>query len=358
MFGIKKPYFLGVDFGTSYIKAVELTLRKGLPELVNYGYIEMSFTEGKNALFPAQSPEKAIHDHLGALLKILKPMATTVNMALPGFSGLITLIELPAMESKELEQAIQFEAHKYIPAPLEDVAFSWEVISQGKRGAGTPEVPEKKTMEVLLVAALKKEVSKYERYIAGMNLPVDLLELEVFSLVRAVVGDRVGSALIVDIGSRATNLVLVRDGELRLNRSLNTGGNEITSTLSEGLGISWERAEELKRGMKDFLTKPESSLIFSALDLIAGEITRIFKMYSSKEKANTIDEIILSGGTAKMQGLSAYFTNLFHVPVSIADPWQGIQSDDMIRPAIAKLGPSFAIAVGLALGGVDRYRKK
>lgn len=39
MFGINKPYFLGIDFGTSYIKAVELTLQKGLPVLVNYGYI-------------------------------------------------------------------------------------------------------------------------------------------------------------------------------------------------------------------------------------------------------------------------------------------------------------------------------
>ncbi|MFZ1736197.1 MAG: pilus assembly protein PilM, partial [Candidatus Moraniibacteriota bacterium] len=273
MFGINKPYFLGIDFGTSYIKAVELTLRKGLPELVNYGYIEMSFTEGKNAALAAQSPEKSIHDYLGALLKTFMPKAKAINMALPGFSGLITLIELPEMEAKELDQAIQFEAHKYIPAPLEDVAFSWEVISQnGKSG----DVSGKKTMEVLLVAALKKEVSKFERYIDGIGMPVDLLELEIFSLARAVSGDKVGSSLIVDIGSRATNLVLVRDGDVRLNRSLNTGGNEITSTLSEGLGISWERAEELKCGTKDFLTQPESALVFSTLDAITSEVRRIF----------------------------------------------------------------------------------
>ena len=355
MFGINKPYFLGVDFGTSYIKAVELTLRKGLPELVNYGYIEMSFTEGKNALLPAHSPEKAVHDHLAALLKTLSPKAKAVCMALPGFSGLITLIELPAMEAAELEQAIQFEAHKYIPAPLEDVAFSWEVISRKDKNES---MSGKKTMEVLLVAALKKEVSKFEHYIDGMNLPVDLLELEVFSLARAVSGDRSGSSLIVDIGSRATNLVLVRDGDVRLNRSLNTGGNEITSTLSEGLGISWERAEELKCGTKDFLTKPESALIFSTLNIITSEITRIFSMYSAKEGSDPLREIILSGGTAKMQGLPAYLTDMFHVPVSIADPWLGIQVKDDLRPAVSKLGPSFAIAIGLALGGVDRYRKK
>lgn len=356
MFGLNKPYFLGVDFGTSYIKAVEFTLRKGLPVLANYGYIEMSFTEGKNAAPATQSSEKVVRDYLKALLKTLSPKAKRVSMALPGFSGLITLIELPAMEANELEQAIQFEAHKYIPAPLEDVAFSWEVVSQGevKDGIATA----KKTMEILLVAALKKEVSKFEHYTEGIGMSVDLLELEIFSLARAVSSDRQGSYLIVDIGSRATNLVLVRDGDVRLNRSLNTGGNEITSTLSEGLGLSWERAEELKCGTRDFLTHPESALVFSTLDVITSEIQRVLALYAAKGGADSIREIIISGGTAKMQGLPMYLENQFHVPVSIADPWKGIQIEDAIRPAVEKLGSSFAIAVGLALGGVDRYRKK
>jgi len=359
MFGINKPYFLGVDFGTSYIKAVELTLRNGQPELVNYGYIEMNFTEGKSASFSSMSPEKAVHDYLVALLGSVKPKSKTVNIALPGFSGLITLIALPMMAAEDLEKAIQFEAHKYIPAPLEDVAFSWEVIAPPRDETEKEKsTPEKRTMEVLLVAALKKEVAKYERYVADTHLPVDLLELEIFPLVRAVSGNRPGSALIVDIGSRATNLILVRDGEVRLNRSLNAGGNEITLTLSEGLGISWERAEELKCGTKDFLTKPESALVFSSLDLIINEMTRLFQMSSAKDGRNAIKEVILSGGTARMQGISTYFTNLFHVPVSVADPWQGIQVNDAIRPALDKLGPSFAIAIGLAMGGVDRYRKR
>ncbi len=357
MFGISKPYFLGVDFGTSYIKAVELTLQKGRPELTNYGYIEMGFTEGKNTLFPAQSPERAVHDHFGALLKSLSPLSKAVNIALPGYSGLITLIELPAMEVEELEQAIQFEAHKYIPAPLEDVAFSWEILSPEKTKKN--DRPDKKnTIEILLVAALKKEVAKYERYVEGLNLPIDLLEIEIFPLARAIASDRMGTVLVVDIGSRATNLVLIRDGEVRLNRSLSVGGNEITSTLSEGLGISWERAEELKRGTKSFLANPESALVFSALDLIMSEINRILHLYSAKDSSETVKEIILSGGTAHMKGISGYFVNAFHLPVSVADPWQGISCDDVIRPALNTIGPSFAIAVGLALGGIDRYRKK
>lgn len=355
MFGINKPHFLGIDFGTSYIKAVELTLKNGLPVLANYGHIEMSFTEGRDALFPTQSPENMIREHLKALLEALHPVSKTMNLALPGFSGLITLIELPLMKPEELEQAIPFEAHKYIPSPLEEVAFSWEVLSNSKGNGG---IQEKKVMEVLLVAALRKEVAKYERYVADTGLSVDLLELEIFPLVRSIAGDKTGMVLVVDIGSRATNLVLTHNGEIRLNRSLNAGGNEITSTLAESFHVSWERAEELKRGKKDFLNNRESSLAFSSLDLVTSEISRILQMHATKHATDPVREMVLSGGTARMQGLSDYLSNLFHIPVSIADPWRGVQCDDALRSSLDRLGPSFSIAIGLALGGVERYRKK
>lgn len=355
MFSFQKPYFLGIDFGTSYIKATELTLNEGRVVLSNYGYIEMRFTEGKNAVVPTLSPEKLIHDHLEALLHRFAPRSKSINLALPGFSGLITLIELPDMNDEDLKQAIQFEAQKYIPSPLGEVAFSWEVLSRKKSN----DASKKKMMEVLLVAALRKEVTKYEHIVAGIRLPIDLLEIEIFPLVRAVAEDFIGTVLLVDIGSRVTNIVLVGNGDVRLNRSVNAGGNEITSTLAEGLHISWDRAEEMKRGSKDFLTDPKSAIVFSGLDLITSEVSRIFAMCSTKGPENLPHEIILSGGTAKMKGLSEYFSSTFRVPVSIANPWKNISFPEPLRPIIANtLGPSFSIAVGLALGGIERYRKK
>ena len=69
-------------------------------------------------------------------------------------------------------------------------------------------------------------------------------------MARAVSGDTPGSSLIVDIGSRATNLVLVRDGDVRLNRSLNTGG--MRSPQRSRRVRRWERAGRMKCGTKDF----------------------------------------------------------------------------------------------------------
>jgi type IV pilus assembly protein PilM len=354
MFRFKKPYFLGIDFGTSYIKAVELTVKDGKPHLVNYGEVEMSFTEGKGA-FQFSSPEERVTVYLKALLDKLRPQSDAAHVAMPGFSGLITLIELPEMKPDELEQAIRFEAHKYIPSPLEEVVLSWDVVS--RKSDEAPNKDASRKMEVLLVAALHKEVEKYEHYLAGANLKMEVLELETFSLSRSLVDDNEGVYLIVDIGSRATNLILVENGVIKVNRNLNSGGNEITSTISESLNISWERAETLKKGNRDFFNSRESALVFPALEIITGEVVRILKAYSSKHPGKNLDRIILSGGTAKMKGLDTYLNKLLQIPVSVGDPWKSIAYEERLAPAISRFGTSYSAAIGLALGGVDAYQR-
>ncbi len=319
--------------------------------LSNYGEVEMSFTEGRNQ-FQFHSPEERVVMYLRALLTKMKPKAESAYVAMPGFSGLITLIELPRMKPEELGKAIQFEAHKYIPTTLEEVALSWDVLPSDEK-----EGPKGK-MEVLLVAALHREVERYEKYLAEVNLKMEVLELETFSLVRSLVRDKSGAHLIIDIGSRATNLILVDQGVIKVNRNLNSGGNEVTSTLADGLNISWERAEVLKRGDKDFLNTRESAIIFPTFELIGGEARRIFDAYKAKHKDAKVESAVLSGGTAKMLGLDKYFSKMWDMTVTVGNPWEGIQYDKRLEPAIASFGTSYSVALGLALDGFESWYKK
>src|SRR3989344_7855600 len=159
MFGLSKPYFLGVDFGTSSIKIVELTLKKGKPYLLNFGQVDLSKLEKGELSSPQSSYDQEIVLYLQALLKRFRPKSDSASVAMPAFIGLISLIELPQMEEKELEEAIQFEAHKYIPSPLQAIALSWDVV-----GAKPAQDGREGRMEVLLVAALKKEVERIRGY--------------------------------------------------------------------------------------------------------------------------------------------------------------------------------------------------
>lgn len=351
MFGFGKPRFLGVDFGTASIKAVELMVDKGRPVLMNYGEVSLADLE-KGAPLQGRSYDEEVVRHLQALLKRMKPKKRSAYVAMPAFIGLISLIELPPMEEEELQEAVKFEAHKYIPSSLDEVALSWEVI-------GMHESPgDGKRMEVLLVAALKKEVARYEKYVSHAELTTDFLELETFSLVRSLVNDEPGVFLVIDIGSRATNLILVEDGLIRASRNLDIGGRDITRVLAESLSITLDRAKILKRSGKDFLMTPESALTFPVLQMIASEAERMLTAYQMKHSGVQCKGVILSGGTAHFAGLSGYFQKLLKLPVTIGDPWKQVVYDKRLEQKVHDLGTAFSVALGLALYGADTVLKK
>lgn len=345
-FGFGKPHFLGIDFGTASIKAVELSVKNGRPVLINYGLVSLADLE-KGTPPAGRSYDEEIVLHLKALMKRMKPKSRGAYVAMPAFIGLISLIELPLMEESELQEAIRFEAHKYIPSSLDDVALSWEVVgAHTVAGDGTK-------MEVLLVAALNKEVTRYEQYVTRSGLTLNFLELETFSLVRSIIGKDPGLSLVIDIGSRATNLVLVEDGLVKVSRNLDVGGRDVTRVLAEGLNITQERAKILKKSGKDFLTVPESALVFPSLQMIASEAERMLAAYRERHSGVQCRQIVLSGGTAHFTGLVRYYSNIFKLPVLLGNPWRNIHYDPLLEKKVQEFGTSFSVALGLALSGTD-----
>ncbi len=354
MFGFNKPTFLGIDFGTASIKAVELSVESGEVHLKNYAEIDLTLVE-KNVADTQGNYDARVTTYLRALLDRLQPGTKQAYVAMPAFIGLVALVEFPKMSEKELQEAIQFEAHKYIPSPLEEVALSWEIVGEVPiPGAG----PEKNKVEVLLVAALNKEVERYESYIKSVGYDMQLLELETFSMVRSVIDGDQGIYLVADIGSRATNLVLVENGLVKVSRNLDVGGRDVTRTLIEGLNIAEDRAETLKKSTKDYLNTPGSKLIFPALETIGSEMGRLILLYQMKHPDRPIDGIILSGGTAGLTGLTTYFETLLKLPVTIGEPWKRVTYAPELEGAVRRMGTSFSVVLGLALQGANRALKK
>lgn len=349
--GLRKPYFLGVDFGTASIKVVELTLEDGKPRLANYGQADLMKLE-KDRVSGVGSGSEDVIVYLRALLAQLHPKTQSAYVAMPAFIGLVSLIELPEMDEADLGDAIKFEAHKYIPSPLEEVALSYEVVGMRQEADGSQK------MEVLLVAALNKEVDRYKQCITDAHLKLEFLELETFSLARSLVQKQQGLYLVADIGSRATNLILVDDGLVKVSRNLDAGGKDVTRTLHESLNIAAERAEALKRSDKDFLNIPESAMVFPTLEMIASESRRMLDAYLAKYPDKKCEEMILSGGTAHMTGLPDYYKRILGLSVRVGDPWQGVQYDAEQAEEIRQLGTSFSVALGLALAGIEALTKK
>ncbi|HEX8974147.1 MAG TPA: type IV pilus assembly protein PilM [Patescibacteria group bacterium] len=361
LFNGRKNHFIGIDFGTSSIKVVELSYKDQQAHLENYGTVDLNWAQqGEIAQdVKAQSYEQKLNEALKSLLVKMGLEAGNAYVSIPGFTGLITILELPDMREEELAKAIQFEAHKYIPSSLDEIAMSWEIIEHvgGNALENAPAQVQKK-IRILLVAAPKREIERYDRLVGGTSLAVKAIELETFSIARSLIGDEAGTFIVIDIGSRATNILLVEKGIVSVNRNIDAGGNEITSAIADSMSISRQRAEDFKKGEKDLLNSKESAIVIPVLELISGETLRIINAYKEKNKTANIGTIILSGGTSNMKGIEAYFSRTLGSNVTLGNPWRRVMANDSIKPFIEKLGVAYSVALGLALRGVEEYKRQ
>ncbi len=214
--------------------------------------------------------------------------------------------------------------------------------------------PVQKERRVLLVAVPKNRISKYEYIAQKAGIGVNSMEIESFSLVRSLVGKDPGKFLIVDIGSRVCNIVLVEKGEIMVSRNIDAGGKDITRAIAAGLSVDEARAESLKSSEMNFLG-PDSNVKLPCLDLILGEVKRVLITYYKKEDiVGVVDGVILSGGTANLTGLEEYFLTALGIKTWIGNPFSRMEYDSRLKEKIKEMGSKFSVAVGLALKGLEK----
>jgi len=343
---------LGIDIGTTNIKAVELSGTTDNIVLENYGILETyGYLERNNATIQSnyfKLVEEISVDLLKKLFLILKPKTKHVVFSLPIFSSFITQFELPFTEKNDIAKAVGFEAKKYIPVPLEELEINWMVTEQSENGG-------KKKSDVVLIAMPKELIEKYKRISNNLNLNLLGYEVEGLSLVRSVIkGDR-RTTLIVDLGTQITNFHIIENGFLTNYESLNIGGAEITHVISQSLGVVKERAEEFKK-IKGFKVGPEEAGVINILmpivDNFGNEILRMMDMYQQKNNRK-IERIILTGGGTNMPGLIEYFSEFLNMPVERVWPFNGIHYADFLEPLLKDVAPLLAVASGAAIRALE-----
>jgi len=343
---------LGIDIGTSNIKIVELSQSSGGVALENYGILETyGYLDRPNAAIQSsyfKIVEETSVDLLKKLLKSFKPRTKRAVISLPIFSSFVTIFEMPLTDEKEISRAIPFEAKKYIPLPLEELTVDWAIINDGAREAKNV------SSKILLIAIPKDLIQRYQRIAKDVGLDVVAFELESVSLARSLLGQNKAPVLILDVGAQSTNVAIVENGYLVSNENLSTAGSEITHVIAQGLGISKERAEEFKR-VKGFNVEPQETevvnLMLPVIDYFGNEISRSINIYKEKTGAD-IKNVILAGGTANLPGLEQYLSQQLELNVQRAWPFTNISYQQFLEPLLKEIGPSLAVATGLALRGI------
>lgn len=342
--GSEPKSYLGVDIGTLSIKIVEFSNENGRPKLENYAILTNYGLALKNLAQNGGTP-KAFGGEASLMLKRLvkagEMEARAVNMSVPIFSSFLTVMELPQMSESELVNAVQFEAKKYVPVPLDSVVIDWSLI--GTSGEGK--------ILVLLVAIPKDLINEYANIARAADLKLLTIELETISAARALIGNDPVPAVLMDMGSRDTTISVVDNGHLRISHSIETSGEDLTRGLANSLNISWRRAEELKKanGLKIMDNNSQiTSVLTPLLDIIINAAQNIIDIYFSKTKKK-IEKLIIYGGASKMPGFSEYLTSRLKMDVVIGSPFSRVTCPEKLKSVIDEIGHEFTIAIGLAL---------
>jgi type IV pilus assembly protein PilM len=345
--GKKSRQIIGLDIGSSSIKAVELKASKSGYELVAFGMESLApDTVVDGAIMDAPQVANAISKIFDAERIKTKNVATSVS----GHSVIVKRVPLPLMTEEELYDRIPSEASQHIPFDIADVNLSYQLLESMDS-----------QMDVLLVAVKKDKILNHTNVLAQAGKTPVIVDIDAFALQNCFEvnyePDAAQTVALLNIGASVMNINIVRGGIPLFTRDVSVGGNQYTDALQKELDLSFEDAERLKKGetLPSVTDEQKQQILRSVSDILTLEIQKTFDFFRATASGENIQRIVVAGGTARVPGLVDLLREEFAMPVEELNPFRrvlinpGRHSDDQIRD----IAPRLVIALGLALRSFD-----
>lgn len=333
----------GIDIGATTIKLVAISQSK---EGFLLDAALVTPTPSRGMLSESHVDQEQMVKAIKKIIEETKIRTQYVNVALPENQVYTKIIEMPVLSDKELSSSIYWEAEQYIPIPLTEITLDYKVLFRPEKGQSG-------TMDVLLVGAPINIVDKYQTIFSMAGLTINAMETDILAAVRplALRADA-PTTLLVHMGAMNTAIAIIKTGNIVSSYSVPTGGVAFTRAIAADFGFTLAQAEEYKRtyGIAD---KSAGGKIGAStaplLASITSEIKKVLAYYNEKYKGEMpVQQIMLSGGSAKLPGVSLYFAENCGIETTIANPWQ-IVGHQTLPKEIADNAPDYTIALGLAL---------
>lgn len=351
MFGSKQRSLVGLDIGSSSIKAVELKSSKQGYELVSFALENLpADTVVDGAIMDAPSVASSI----GKIFDDQKIKTKGVATSVSGHSVIVKRITLPYMTEEELFDRIQAEASQHIPFDIADVNLSYQILEQMDT-----------QMDVLLVAVKREKILNHTSVLSQAGKTAGVVDIDAFALQNCFLANYQSDVAqgmeqtiaLLNVGASVMSINIMR-GEIPLfTRDVSVGGNQYTDALQKELDLGFEDAERLKLGdsVAGVGDEQKNSILRSVSDILILEIQKTFDFFRATASGENIQRIYVAGGTARVPGLVELLREEFAMPVEELYPFRKItvntarHSEDLIRD----MAPRLAIAVGLALRSFD-----
>ncbi len=345
---------LSLSLGTQTIGLAEFkTGQNGGLVLVSYETRELLADPGADATRLAQS--KLV---LEEMVQARKLKGTRINYAVSSQSVFTRFVKLPSVGEEQVDQIVTFEAQQNVPYPINEVVWDYQLVDSGDPAQ----------VEVVIVAIkadLLDDINYAIEQAALKTVLVDVAPMALYNAFRYNYSDVQGCSLIIDIGSRTTNLIFIEPHKV-FSRSIPNGGSTITQQIAKEFNEPFQVAEERKKrdgfvSLGGAYAEPEdpdvarvSKMIRNSMTRLHAEIARSIGFYRSQQGGKPPEHIFLSGGSSTLPYMREFFQEKFQLPVDYFNPLRNVTVGSNLNVEdIGRNAHRMGELIGLALRGTS-----
>jgi type IV pilus assembly protein PilM len=333
---------IGLDIGSTSIRAVEATLTKDRPMINNFG---QAVLPPGTVVGGVVKDEKAVTATLRQLWTSRDFSTKSVVLGVTHQQVIVREIDLANLPEKERRQALPFLVRDILPLPVEQALLDFYPLERPGK---------KDTIHGLVIAAPKEAVIDTVRAVENAGLHVAHVDLACFAALRASAHLAGDTEALLDIGANGTNIIVHTDGVPKIVRTVPRGGDEVTRMVASRLSIAVTEAEALKcrAGLQAEEHEEGAEVVAEAIRPLVSEIRSSFNYFAAGNPDTRIKRLALVGGAALLPGLPEQLTEELGVPAFLSDPLQRVNDSRKggRHDALGRLRSSAAVSIGLTLG--------
>lgn len=344
---------IGLDIGTSGVRAAELSFGKGQVTLEKFGQVALPGGAVRDG--EVVEPE-TVASAIKQLWAHTKFSSKKVVIGVANQKVIVRQVDLPWLPADEMKKSLAFLVQDFVPMPVDQAVLDFHPLEELTADNGT------RSVRGLLVAASRDMVNGSLVAVQKAGLSPVMVDLTSFAVIRSLAdADHLGMGgdveALVDVGARVTNIVVHQGGLPRFVRILLMGGQDVTDAVAERMGISAEQAEAMKQQLG--LGAPEgmdTRAAFRVVEAVGAafvdEIRGSLDYYLASSGSAPISRLVLTGGGSRLGGLVQRLQVTTRVPVQLGSPMRSLQvgRTGLSPEQIAFVEPLAAVPVGLALG--------
>ncbi|MEI6707573.1 MAG: pilus assembly protein PilM [Methylococcales bacterium] len=350
-FSNKQDSVLSIDISSAAVKLLELSRVGTRYRVESYAVSPLP----QDAVIDKNIANvNSIADAVKAAVKQSGTKAKQATVAVSGSAVMTKIITLEAsLSDDEMEEQIMLEADQYVPYPLDEINFDFEVQGINENN---PEM-----VDVLLAASRRENVDDRVEALLKAGLKTRIVDVEAFAMENAftLLSEQFVDSVdghtfaIADIGATMATLNVLYDRRAVYAREQVFGGKQLTEEIQRRYGLSYEEAGLAKKhgGLPD---NYNADVLDPFKRAMVQQIQRLLQFFVASSANRGIDGIILAGGCASIPGIEKLVEKSLDVPVHIANPFVNMALSNKIKPQIlSNDAPAMMIACGLALRSFD-----